>query len=245
MWTSLLLRVSRRALTQPSGIFLIGAASLFLWMFLAASALELQAVDSGVAPLVRERAFRFAADWRHGMAGNSPLYMPGFFALAVTTWVWAGSRNWHRLLVDGALALTVSLVVATVVAKPGGEAVVRAFAMSTGLPLPTGHVVSHLPALAPVLAGLYTAIAWMSFVCGCRFALRLRSWLPLVPAALLTIPLTFVRTWTVDDFTSLWLERAAAGDLVAVGSLVAIPVVGSLLAWSASRATPSIPATSH
>ena len=238
MWTPLLLRLSRRALTPASRTLLIGAASLFLWMFLAASALEQQAEAQEVAPHVREHAFRFAADWRHGMAGNSPLYMPGFFALAIATWVWAGSRASRRLLFEGALVLAVSLAMASAAAGRGGETVVRAFVASTGVALAADGSGSHLPALpalAAVLAGLYTAIAWMSFVCGCRFALHRRSWRPLMPAAVLAIALMFVRTWTVDDFTSLWTERASAGNPVAIGSLVAIPALACLLAWPEVR----------
>ena len=56
-------------------------------MFFAAATLE-QTAELGwiSAPPGRDAravAYEFAARWRHGMAGNSPLYMPGFFAVAI------------------------------------------------------------------------------------------------------------------------------------------------------------------
>ena len=75
---SVLLRGSDRVLT--SGL-VVAAQALFLWMFLSADPLE------QVAPSAA--AWRFASDWRHGMAGNSWLYMPGFFATAAALWLYA------------------------------------------------------------------------------------------------------------------------------------------------------------
>lgn len=59
-------------------------------MFLAADSLE-QLAASGAFGDAREAqaAFAFAASWRHGMAGNSPVYMPGFFAVAIAAWIWS------------------------------------------------------------------------------------------------------------------------------------------------------------
>ena len=83
-----------------------------MWMFLAAAPLETLAATGGLAGRheadVVAEGYRVAADWRHGMAGNSPLYMPGFFALAVAAWFWADSSRTPamRLIVEGGMILT-------------------------------------------------------------------------------------------------------------------------------------------
>jgi hypothetical protein len=64
-------------------IALLGGTAFFLWMFLAVAPLESLGDSGGFSGTdlsrVAATSYRFAADWRHGMAGNSPLYMPGFF----------------------------------------------------------------------------------------------------------------------------------------------------------------------
>jgi hypothetical protein len=209
-------------------ILLAATSCLFLWMFLAAASLEQRAAAIGIAPDVRERAFDFAADWRHGMAGNSPLYMPGFFALAVAAWLWAGRRPVRRLAVEGGAVLAAALACAVVALAPDADVVVRAFVSSTGLHVPLADTAT-MPDLSAIAAGVHTAVAWMAFVCGCRLALGGRSWRPLLPAAGLAMALVCVRTWTVNDFTSLWIRRAADGDLTAAGSAFAVPLVACLL----------------
>ena len=62
---------------------LIAADGVFLWMFLSTDPLEQLAVAvRPTADASRQRALAFAAAWRHGMAGNSWIYMPGFFVTA-------------------------------------------------------------------------------------------------------------------------------------------------------------------
>jgi hypothetical protein len=72
---------------------LVAANAFFLWMFLSVVHLEAPGNVAGGAndTLHLEAVLQFAADWRHGMAGNSPIYMPGFFALAAAAWYW--TRN--------------------------------------------------------------------------------------------------------------------------------------------------------
>src|SRR5262245_47111812 len=82
------------------------ACTLFLWMFFAASTLERTADLGGISgPPGRDAravAYEFAAKWRHGMAGNSPIYMPGFFAAAVALWFWSAGKSLLRVIAEGA-----------------------------------------------------------------------------------------------------------------------------------------------
>jgi hypothetical protein len=209
---------------------LLAADTLFVWMFLAAAPLERMAVAghfAGGSRLAVDAAFAFAADWRHGMAGNSPLYMPGFFALAAATWVWCDHRRWPQLAIERAASLAGALMLAWLAAPFGTSAVVDAFASAwqtaatSALPQPGLHAAA---------AGCYTALAWSVFVGGCRQALLRRTWWPLAPAPVLAVVLAAARPWTVGDFTALWLSRAGDADAVAVGSLLAIPATSAVLA---------------
>src|SRR5262245_8022102 len=96
-------------------------------MFLATEPLELlvdrgllsgpQNLDLGAA------AYQFAARWRHGMAGHSPIYVPGFFAVALTTWPWALRRSVAQMAKESATLLPAALL-AALIAQPYGAAVV-------------------------------------------------------------------------------------------------------------------------
>jgi hypothetical protein len=217
---------------------LFAAASFFLWMFLAAAPLEILADTGGLAG--RQGAdpvadgYRVAADWRHGMAGNSPLYMPGFFALAVAAWLWGASSRTaaSRLVVEGGVVLAAGHVVAWLCSDLGAASVVTACERVAGL-----TVVAPWPAPPSRAAGqgLYTAATWMVFVVACRRALARRSMRPLGIVPPMAILLAWVRPWTADDFVALWIARASAGDAAALGSAAAIPIVASYLVlteWS-------------
>lgn len=217
---------------------LLGAASLFLWMFLAAAPIETLADTGGLAGRqgadVVGDAYRVAADWRHGMAGNAPLYMPGFFALALASWSWSASRQTalRQLVVEGLAVLVAGQMVAWLCAGMGAASVAAAGERTAGLtivgswPPPTWRAVGQ---------GLYTAAAWMVVVVACRRALAARSFVPLAIVPPITALLVLVRPWTVDDFVALWIARATSGDAVALGSAVAVPVVAVCLVlteWS-------------
>lgn len=120
------------------------AQTLFLWMFFSAARIE-QTVRLGSCSHARgvrddaDRrarleflADRFAAQWRHGMAGNSPLYMPGFFALGVTTWLWSIGRPLRRL---GGEALLIALIATpggALLSRFSGDRAVQSFEMASG-----------------------------------------------------------------------------------------------------------------
>lgn len=236
--TSFLLRRPARVTgLPPAGRFvvLVGATSFFLWMFLAVAPIEtladtgtLRRTDGTDATL---RAYEFAAQWRHGMAGNAPLYMPGFFLLAVSAWLWAGAdvsaRSIPRRLIEGAVALISGLAVAWIVSRTIGDGMVPGFEQAAGFPItvpwpiPSGRAISH---------GLCTAAAWTATVVACRRALARLSFRPLLVIPPITAALIMIRPWTVNDFVGLWVSRAAAGEGVALGSLLAVPICAWILA---------------
>jgi hypothetical protein len=213
---------------KPAG--LVAAQALFLWMFFAAAPLE-QLASAGMLSGydVRNRAFAFAAEWRHGMAGNSPLYMPGFFAVAVASWLFVEGRR-PSMFTAFAIAFTIAIVIAGLFSSHGANLVVSAFAKHSGVGVSGGV---PFPAAAAAGAAAYTLATWTAFVIGVRASLLSRSWLPLLPVPLLTAGLIALRPWTVDTFTATWWMRIQERDVYAVASAVAIPVVGW---WLARRA---------
>jgi hypothetical protein len=229
---SVLLRRSDRILTLA---LLSAAQALFLWMFFAADPLE----RHGAA----EPVLRFAADWRHGMASNSWLYMPGFFATAAAVWLLSLQINRRTTLVrDVWLCGALAIAIAAAAAPIGTRLVRHDLAATTGIILPAA-----LPFVSPVgaLQGLYTLATWTAFVVACRVALADRRWQPFALPAALSIGLALVRPWTVDDFTGLWIARLARGDAIAVLSLVSVGAIAAVLAIAAQRSQSRSRPTCH
>ena len=166
---------------------LFAACVLFFWMFLAAD------------PFERAGAAAYAALWRHGMAGNSPLYMPGFFGIAAAAWWWSRAMRLSRLWLEGSAVVIAACVFATALAP--------------------------WPSLRAVVHAAYTLATWTVFVVCCRRALARRAWRPLWPVPILTAGLMALRTWTLDDVQSLWIERLMNGNPTAVVSTAAIPIL--------------------
>ena len=176
-----------RRLGMTSTAALFAAYVLFFWMFLAADSFE------------RAGAVAYAALWRHGMAGNSPLYMPGFFAVAAAAWWWSRARPLSGLWIEGSAVVIAACAVATALAP--------------------------WPSLRAVVHATYTLATWTVFVVCCRRALARRAWRPLWPVPLMTLGLIAIRTWTLDDVQTIWFERLLNGDAVAVVSSAAIPAL--------------------
>ena len=221
---SVLLRPAKGALKAAA---LTAAQALFLWMFLAADPLEQLATAGafGADPGVCERAFVFAADWRHGMSQNSPLYMPGFFAVAAAVWIWSetvGAQRWSSFVV----ALAVAFAIACAAAPAGTAAVLASFHVVSGI-----ETSRSVPSASPsaMFAATYTLLTWAVFVLGCRAAVARRSLLPLAPAPFLTAGLIALRPWTVGDFTNTWWTRSLGGDPTAIMSAVLIPLLAVFL----------------
>lgn len=206
---------------------LIVADGTFLWMFLATDPLTRLAAEfrhtcGGSA----DAALRFAADWRHGMAGNSWVYMPGFFVTASAVWlharhVPAANARWERIG-----AGLVALVLAVNGAAAGSAFVVQGFIETTGI-----HVTNAPPApsWAGAFSGVYTLVTWSVFVLACRRALVTRTFRPFLTPALLAAGLVVLRPWTVDDFVADWATGIVSGSAPALVSLALVFTLAALL----------------
>ena len=219
-------------MTMLSAAALCLADALFLWMFLGVAPLE-QLADRGAIAAQRDDVYRFASAWRHGMAGNAPLYMPGFFAIAATAWFGVARQSKTRLAIELTLILFASLGLAWLAWPTGAAIVMSDFGRESGIQVPSAPPV---PSFGAILTGCYTALTWTAFVMACRIALRNRSLRPFVPVAALTAILAVARPWTVGDFTHHWTTRAASGDVVATASVIACIVLGAMLALSEMNA---------
>jgi hypothetical protein len=202
----------------------VATQSLFLWMFLAADPLE-QTVGS-------EAALRFASDWRHGMTGNSLVYMPGFFATAAALWLYRGTGDGRRTAGRLLLLCAIAALAAALGSGVGSRMAAWEFEVATSIALPAAL---PRPSLLGAVRGLYTLATWSVFVLACRSALEDRSARPFVLPAVMTIVLALIRPWTVGDFTTLWMDRAVAGDPVACASAAAAVVMIALLAAASQR----------
>ena len=213
-------RPMRLALARRAA--LLGAAGFFLWMFLAAAPLETLAATGGLAGRheadVVAEGYRVAADWRHGMAGNSPLYMPGFFALAVAAWFWADSSRTPamRLIVEGGEVAAGGACRRAALRGPCGR--VDRGGVRAGRRADRRGAPGRLRLGGPQPPGCPPPPRRIVFVVACRRALALRSLVPLACVPAMAIVLASVRPWTANDFVALWIVRAVAGDAVAIGS---------------------------
>lgn len=224
---SVLLRGSDEVLRAA---LVVATQALFLWMFLAADPLE----QAGAS----ESALRFASDWRHGMTGNSLIYMPGFFATAGALWLYGRNENRDRMARRLLALCAIAALAAAFGAAPGARMAAWDFQAATSSALPA---VLPRPTVLGAVRGLYTLATWSVFVLACRSALAGRSWRPFVLPAIMAIGLALIRPWTVGDFTTLWTDRAAAGDPVACASAVAVVAMVALLGGaqrSQSRSNP-------
>jgi hypothetical protein len=208
----------------------LAACTFFLWMFFATTPLEGLA-DRGLVTAEAGRepsaiAYAFAAQWRHGMAGNSPLYMPGFFATAGAVWFWSVGKTLRRMLVETIGILGIAFVVASALAPFGTVMVLERFGLQTGCTVSgavsTGGVIAAAQAV-------YTLLTWCTFVVASRFALEMRSFKLLLVPSLLGVVLVFVRPWTVGDLVGLWIRRSSNTEPAAAISLVLVPLVAAIL----------------
>lgn len=209
---------------------LLLSQTLFLWMYSSVEPVERLAdrgLISGCATDARLAAYEFAARWRHGMAGNSPIFMPGFFAVAAACWFWSQRKGVRRILLEGALVMGLAVTLASALALPMHVRTVRSFLIQTGCVV-SGRAPDQT-AIATAQA-MYTLAAWSSVVVCARMSAVGRRLLPLVVPASMNLVLPFVRPWTVDELTSYWLRQSLRGDPVALGSLAMVPLLALLLA---------------
>jgi hypothetical protein len=212
--------------------FMLLACIFFLWMFFAAATLEHTAdrgwISASAGRDARPVAYEFAARWRHGMSGNSPLYMPGFFAVAIASWFWCNKKSPLRLLSEGFTILGVAAVCAALIAPYAAARIVSDFSEQAGVSISQFSTAGTWIAWAQ---GVYSLLTWTTVIIASRWSIRLRSPKPLLIPVVLNLILAFVRPWTVADFTSQWLKEALDGEAAAVFSFLLVPILSAFLAW--------------
>lgn len=222
----------RRDVAFTTSAFALMTCIFFLWMFFAAATLEHTAdlgwVSAPAGQDARPVAYEFAARWRHGMSGNSPLYMPGFFAVAVASWFWCNKKSLLRTLLEGFTILTVAAVCAALLAPYGAPRIVSDFSEQTGVNIPQFSTAGTWTAW---VQGIYSLLTWTTVIIASRWSIKLRSPKPMLIPVVLNFVLAFVRPWTVADFTSQWLKETLDGEPTAVISFLLVPILSAFLAW--------------
>jgi len=221
-----------------SAALVLFAFIFFLWMFFGAATLE-HAADLGRISArqgqdARLAAYEFAAKWRHGMAGNSPLYMPGFFAAAIAIWFWCAGKSLARMLVEGSMLIAVASWCAFMLAPFAAPRIIADFRAQ-------GFIVSHSPMAGTGVAyalGVYTLLTWSALIIASRSSIKLRTPQPLAVPLVLYLVLALVRPWTAfAGLSSLWVSQTLAGEPAAVVSLLLVPFISGLMAWAALRSS--------
>ena len=222
----------RRYVAFTTSAFALVTCTFFLWMFFAAATLERTAdlgwISASAGTDACAVAYEFAARWRHGMSGNSPLYMPGFFAVAVASWFWCNKKSLPRMLLEGFPLLGVASVCAAVLAPYAAQRLVSDFSEQAGVSISQFSTAVTWIAWAQ---GVYSLLTWTTFIIASRWSIKLKSPKPLVIPLVLNLVLAFVRPWTVADFTSQWFKQALDGEPTAVISLLLVPILSAFLAW--------------
>jgi hypothetical protein len=217
-----------------TSLLVLATLVLFIWMFLSSDGLDQLARNGEITQAegvnVTEVAHSFAAKWRHGMAGGSPLYMPGFFATAVAIWFWSRERRVARLLIEGTSLVFAASIIAGVLAPAGSALVIDSFFQQSGLRL---LAVPSVPSLHAYSMALLTLVTWGTFIVASQRALTGRSFSPLLWPSGLAILLAIARPVTIDDAVSFWGAGTMRGTLTAVFSTLMIPVLAFVLARNA------------
>ena len=224
-------KIRRVKILVPSTLVLL-ACVFFLWMFFAAATLEHTAELGWISPSpdrdARAVAYEFAARWRHGMAGNSPIYMPGFFAVAIAMWFWCAGKSLRRTVAEGLLLIIGAAAVATILAPYTAPRILSHFMAQEGFNVSRASSSGTWVSWAQ---GVYSLLTWSTLIIASRWSIKLRSFKPLLVPLILNLILAFVRPWTVADFTSQWVTQALDGQPVAVISFMLIPIISGFMAW--------------
>ena len=196
---------------------LVVVEAVFLGMFFAADRF-------GANP----EAARLAVEWRHGMRGDWPLYMPGFVGLTLAiAWWWRTTTGHYRAGV-GAISLIIATAIGVLLAPHMTLAVQHVISVN-------GSVESALNVRAvsgrAIVLGAFTILCWMLFI-GCAIvAVQRRRPLFLVGAAPGFATLHCIREGAAAEVVQTWISRAGSKEPAAWFSLAMIPVA----AWAVWR----------
>lgn len=218
-------------------LLLLAADILFLWMFFAADSITQTVlngrVSGGADPDLALTASRYAAQWKHGMAGNSPLYMPGFFAVGVPVWLWSIGRPLGRLTVEWIAVVMAATVVAAGLAPLGATRAIAAFEHAFGVTC-VGAPLGFSPRGAAL--SLFTLFTWSVDLISLQLMISRRNLFPAIAPVLLNLVMVELRPWAVNDFTTQWIADLSRGNAVAVLSLLAVPAsLGLLIRYQLRR----------
>jgi hypothetical protein len=221
----------RRDVSFVTSTLMFIACVFFLWMFFVAATLERTADLNWISVAGRDAhvvTLDFAARWRHGMAGNSPIYMPGFFAVAIAGWFWCKQKSLGRTLSEGCAILGMATMCAALVAPYAAPRIISDFVAQEGASV---LQISTKGTWVSLAQGVYSLLTWTALIVSSRWCIKLKSPKPLLIPVALNLILAFVRPWTVADFTSQWFREALAGETIAVFSFLLIPMIVTLVTW--------------
>lgn len=222
----------KRDVAFVASAFMLVTCIFFLWMFFAAATLERTAdlgwISASAGRDARAIAYEFAARWRHGMSGNSLLYMPGFFAVAIASWIWCDKKSLLRILSEGFTLLAMAAVCAAGLAPYAAARIVSDFSEQAGVSISQFYTAGTWIAWAQ---GVYSLLTWTTVIIASRWSIKLRTPKPLLIPLVLNVVLAFVRPWTVADFTSQWLRQTMDGEPAAVISFLLVPTLSAFLTW--------------
>jgi len=186
-------------------LLLFAALFFFLWMFLAAESLEeTAAAGRFLSPEGADAtalAERYSYEWRHGMAGGWPLFVPGFFAVAVATVLWSSGRTSGVLAVEGGVALLFALLAAKLLAPLGTDRLVPSFERDSGLVLAGSPLEASWGASLP---GILTLVSWAALVVALQISVTRRAILPLLAPLACYSVLAVLRPGDFGDLVRPW-----------------------------------------
>ncbi len=224
----------QRAFGMRFWVTLLPAAGyfLFLWTFFATEGFKYSikvAESQGILTAeLKEVALRFGTAWRHGMEGQWPIYMPGFFVLSVALVSWCRGRSLQLIFWETAFLLPLAAMVAIALGPLGSRILMDTFQHEFGLgTLPLMFKVSW----SRIGTALLTIGCWILFVVTLVRASELRKPRLMLLPVMAFAGLHLVRFGEAGALTRTWAERVLLGDRIAILSLLMIPLVASALVW--------------
>ena len=193
------------------------------------------------ASQIMRMAHQFAAEWRHGMTKDSRLYMPGYFLVTLSTWLWSNGRHPCNLLKEGVIVLLLAGLTATLLAPWGTQYLANLFCQQMHL---QSNNLLLTSSVRDFIRGIYTLVAWTVLIIGGRRSLVKKDLKPLLIAAPLVLTLGFIRpVKTLNRLSLFWYERIFEADPTAIFSFFAVLGIATFLVSTSSRKVVMLPYT--